>query len=411
MDSGLSSHVFSNGLKLVYKQSFGTATSHLGFVINAGSRDDGKHPGIAHFFEHMLFRGTHKRSSSQIINRIEWVGGELNAFTAKDITVVYANVLSDYFKRSVDLLSDIVFNSKFTETALNKERNIIREEINLYLDTPDEYLYDEFLNHLYASHPMGYNILGTEETIANIGIKELNTFYNTYYQPQNMVLSVISDLPYAKVLEHCQILESIQQSNLNPKPNVQGLKKSRHFIQSLEKDFNLAYVCLGKDAYSYNDPKKYNLMLLNNILGGPGMNSKLNMTIREKKGLTYQIDSSYTSYDNTGVFYINFATELHQLDLTIALIEKEVNKLCKAPLKESELKKSKQQFKNQLRMAEENKNALMVYNGKQMLLHNTVQPLNTYLNLIDSVHAEDLQRTAIEIIQYDQLSLLKIVPV
>lgn len=411
MDAGLRTHVFSNGLKLVYKQSFSAQTSQIGFVINVGSRDDGEQPGIAHFFEHMLFRGTHKRSSSQIINRIEWVGGELNAFTAKDITVVYANVLSDYFARSVELLSDIVFNSKFTDNVLTKERNIIREEINLYLDTPEEYLYDEFLNHLYGSHPMGYNILGTEETIAKIGVKELNEFYSTYYQPQNMVLSVISDLPFEEVLAKCQDLESIEKGSFREKPSVQGLDAPVRFNQSLEKDFNLAYVCLGKEAYAYNDPRKYNLMLLNNILGGPGMNSKLNMTIREKKGLTYQIDSTYTSYDNTGVFYINFATEMQQLEMTMALIDKEVSKLCVAPIKDKELKKAKQQFKNQLRMAEENKSALMVYNGKQLLLHDMVQPLNTYLDLISAVKSEDLQQTANEVISYENLSLLKIVPI
>jgi len=411
IDSGVNCYTFSNGLQLVHKQSLGTQTSNMGFVINVGSRDDGNLPGIAHFFEHMLFRGTHKRSSTQIINRIEWVGGELNAFTAKDVTVVYANVLSDYFDRSIELLADIVFNSKFSESALSKEQNIIREEINLYLDTPEEYLYDEFLNYLYQSHPMGYNILGTEDTIAQIGIKQLNQFYTTYYQPENMVLSVVSDLDFEKVLKLCSGLEQIQRAPIPEKPKVQQLKKSKKFDRSFEKDFNLAYVCLGKEAYAHDNKKKYGLMLLNNILGGPGMNSKLNMTIREKRGLTYQIDSTYTSYDNTGVFYINFATEMKQLDLTLQLIEKEIGKLCGASLSKNEIGKAKQQFKNQMRMAEESKNALMVYHGKQLLLYDQVQPLSVYLERIDDIQADDLRIVAQEIMEFSDLAQLKLIPI
>ena len=395
---------------MVYKQSSGTKTSQVGFVVNVGSRDDGNNPGIAHCFEHMLFRGTHKRSSNQIINRIELVGGELNAFTAKDVTVVYANVLSDYFSRSIDLLSDIVFDSNFTKAALSKERNIIKEEINLYLDTPEEYLYDEFQTFMYPGHPMGYNILGTEDTLAKIGIEELNTFYKAYYQPKNMVLSVISDLPFEKVVSLCQWVENYKGEPVEKRAVNVALPKYGHFDKIIKKEFNLAYVCLGTEAYNHLDAKKYNLMLLNNILGGPGMNSKLNMSIREKRALTYQIDSTYTSYDNTGMFYINFATEINQLELTLVLIKAEIDKLCNKEISENALIKAKQQFTNQLRMAEESKSSLMVYNGKQLLLYNRVNELDYYLKMVNAVDAEMVKDTAEEIISYGSLSQLKLIP-
>lgn len=400
---------FSNGIRLVYKQVEGTQTTQMGFVVNVGSRDDGVNEGMAHCFEHMLFRGTKSRTSTQIINRLETIGGELNAFTAKDITVVYATVLTDYFSRTIDLLSDIVFNSEFTEDALAKERNIIREEINMYLDTPEEYIYDEFQYFHYPNHPMGYNILGSEASLSKIDIEVLNKFYHAHYIPRNMVLSVVSDLPFEKVIKKCLFLESMD-GGVMPIKDVLPIQGNKGFNIQNAKDFNLAYACLGTEAYNHFDDKRYNLMLLNNILGGPGMNSKLNMSIREKYGLTYQIDSSFVSYDNTGLFYINFATEISQLNKTLKLIKKELLKLTDKPLGPMQLVQAKHQFINQLRMAEESKNAMMIYQGKSLLLYNKVESLDFYLSKMSALTANDLYQTAKEVFDYHSLSQLIFVP-
>ena len=204
-----------------------------------------------------------------------------------------------------------------------KERNIIREEINLYLDTPEEYIYDEFQSLQYPNHPMGYNILGSEESLSKIDVDLLNQFYYSHYTPKNMVLSIVSNLPFNQALKKCKFLDKLSGGDLPVKSEV-GIETAKAFSLKTAKDFNLAYACLGADAYSHGNDKRYDLMLLNNILGGPGMNSRLNMSIREKYGLTYQIDSSFVSYDNTGLFYINFATEVNQLERTLSLIKKEL---------------------------------------------------------------------------------------
>jgi predicted Zn-dependent peptidase len=396
---------FSNGLRLIYQQHI-SEVSHFGIIINAGTRDENKEiMGMAHFIEHMLFKGTQKRKAIQIINRLEEVGGEMNAYTTKENTCIYASFTSGYLGRAIDLLTDTAFNSIFPEKEMAKEKNVILEEIDMYADSPEDSIHDEFQELLFKNHPLGYNILGTHETVENLTQKQTQNFIKEYYRPQNIVFSYVGATPFDKVVKLCE--------KYMPQP-TNGIKAQKRkafsaietFTTEKETDNAQCYCVMGSLAYSTHSKKKPALALLNNLLGGPGLNSRLNLAVREKYGFAYQIDSSYTAYEDGGYFNIYFGTDPKYLNKTLSLVQKELKKIQAKPLSEGVLNRYKKQMAGQMLLAEESKVSLMLALGKSLLYHEKVDTLPEVIEKIYTVTPKQIQEVANEIFDETKMSRL-----
>jgi predicted Zn-dependent peptidase len=398
-------HTLKNGLKIIYQEASHAIASHIAFTIHTGSRDDGKTPGTAHCFEHMLFKGTQKRNANNIINRLEVVGGEMNAFTTKEITVLYASVTHQYFERALGLLSELTFKSTFPEKELLKEKKVIKEEINMYLDTPEENIYDEFQEIIFNNHPLGPNILGNQESVDSIDTKKLIDFHQTYYQPENIALSISSNIPFKKALyfieKHCAEINN--QKTLH-KREAFAAYSPKHIIK--QTDNLQCHAILGNMCYPYHDKKRIPMLLLSNILGGPGMNSRLNLSIREKFGYTYNIESGYSSFIDSGFFHCYLSTEKKYLKKSIALIHKELKKMREKPLSSIQLIHAKNQFKGQVSLAEENRLNVILALGKNLAQNYPIESLENALKKIDIIQPNEIQEMANEIFDIDQISSL-----
>jgi predicted Zn-dependent peptidase len=398
-------HQFDNGLRLAYKQASNTSVTHIGFTICAGSRDDGKLPGTAHCFEHMLFKGTGKRNAYNIINRLEIVGGEMNAFTTKEITVIYASVINDYAERALELLSDLCFNSTFPEKELEKEKKVIAEEINMYLDTPEENIFDEFQEMVFDGHSLAPNILGTNETLQSIKSSVLVKFHSRYYHPKNIVLSVSSGLPFKKFInwaeKHIEIEKKSFTSVSRPSFKLYAPKK-----QVKDTDHVQCHAMLGNICFPQMHENRLPMLLLNNILGGPGMNSRLNLSVREKYGYTYNIESGYTAFIDTGLFHCYLSTDKKNLDKAVDLVKKELSLLMDKPLSRNQLENAKRQFNGQIALSEENRMNIMLMLGKNIVQGYPIDSLHEVMHKINSITSEQLQQIAREIFDLDKLSYL-----
>ena len=403
-------HTFSNGLRLVHQRVSGTRLVHLGFVIRAGSRNDGSWPGMAHCFEHMMFKGTKKRKAIHVLNRLETVGGELNAFTTKELTSVYASVTTNHFSRAAELLSDVTFHSVFPDHELRKEQEVICEEIKLYQDTPEENIYDEFQEQVFEGHPLAGNILGTPESVRSMKRKDLIDFRNQYYGPENVVISVVGNISLQRAIRTLEPLIAqmplYRNGTRNSKP-IQHYKAGKH-----EKgtDHVQSYGILGNLAYPYTHPKRWALILLNNILGGPGLNSRLNLAIREKYGFTYNVESGYAAYEDSGLFHCYVSSDKKNLQRAIQLIEKELKRLCTDKLGVMQMHNAVNQLKGQIVMADEHRNGLMLHLGKNVVQNGRVDTLEEVLAKIDAVQASELLEIANEIFNFEQLSYLLYLP-
>ena len=284
-------YTLDNGLRVAHVKTPSSALVHCGFVIHAGSRNDGDLPGIAHCLEHMFFKGTQKRKTYHVLNHLEVVGGELNAFTTKEITTLYASVQRTHFKRAVDILCDVAFRSVFPENELKKERLVIADEIQMYRDTPEENIYDEFQELLFENHPLAHNILGDTDSLNKIQRNDLLSFTQQNYHPDNMVFVVVGSLSADRVLQTVNQFSEVHFPKKEPLIRKATPWNYKSFRTVKESDFGQAYAIMGLPAYSETHPKRFALMLLNNLLGGPGMNSRLNLSIREKYGYAYNIES------------------------------------------------------------------------------------------------------------------------
>ena len=401
------------GIRLVYKQVLGTATTQIGFVVNAGAVNDVKgKEGTAHFFEHLVFRGSQNYSHRQIINQIELIGGELNAFTTKEITVVYAHALSTYLGKVYKLLKDIVLKNKISQTGIDKEKLIIREEMAMYEDSPEELIYDEFTELLFEKSKYGSSILGTRESLNNINQNDLEDFYQTYYRNDNMVLSVVSNLSLKEVLKKLDEKELTSKaehsSTVTDEINSSTNSDQERQIFTVHKAKSLAqnYICLGAQAYPHRNPKRIALLLLNNILGGPGMNSKLNLELREKNAWTYHIESNYSAFKNKGLFTISLATDADKSLRSIRRIKKILLSMCTSDISERTLKQAKKQFVNQLLMAEESKHSQMIFNGKQLLWYGNTETVKHFLDMVETITPETIKQVANEVLHPSKISLL-----
>ena len=404
-------HTLPNGIRIIHKQVSHTKIAHSGFLLDIGSRDEKPEQlGIAHFWEHMAFKGTKKRKSFHILNRLETVGGELNAYTTKEKLCFYASVLDNHFEKAFELLTDITFNSVFPGKEIEKERGVILEEMAMYLDTPEDAVVDEFDNVVFQNHSLGNNILGTRESVSGFKKQDFLQFIQDNMSTERLVFCSVSNLPFEKVLK-------LSQKYLAPLPRIQSNRERQPFGLyqpnriNLEKPISQAHCMIGCPAYALPDEKRIPFFMLSNILGGPGMNSRLNLAVREKHGLVYTIDANYTTYIDTGLFGIYFGTEKKQLNRTISLVLKELRILREKPLGTVQLHTAKEQLMGQLAMAEESNIGLMMMLGKSILDLDKVETLNEIFDQIRKTTAKQLQEIANEILHEDNLSYLNYIPV
>jgi predicted Zn-dependent peptidase len=301
--------------------------AYCGFAVNAGARDEKEHEhGLAHFVEHTLFKGTRKRKAWHILNRMENVGGELNAYTTKESTFLYSIFMEKDFGRAVELLSDLIINSQFPENELKKECDVVLDEIQSYEDTPSELIFDDFENLLFNGHPLGHHILGTKKSLKTFDTDTAKSFLEHFYVAENMVFFSMSCMDFKQVTKiaekYMTHIPAQKTPILREKPHVINTQQAQK-----KKKTHLAHVIIGGHAYNLFDNKRHPLFLMNNILGGPGMNSRLNVNLREKNGLVYHVESNITSYTDTGVFSIYFGTVPKNRERAISLVEKEITSL------------------------------------------------------------------------------------
>lgn len=399
-----------NGIRIIHKQISNTKIAHVGIMLDIGSRDElPEEQGIAHFWEHMAFKGTRKRKSFHIINRLDSLGGELNAYTTREKICFYASVLDNHLDKAVELLADITFNSTFPEKEIEKERMVILEEMAMYRDTPEDAIQDDFDELVFRNHPLGSNILGTEETVGRFKQGDFKSFLERNLNTEKIILSSVGNYSAKKLKKLAEkYLEAVPHKNHTPQRNY--FQDSEPIVQTVEKPITQAHVALGRTSYSLRDENRIPFFLLINILGGPSMNSRLNLSLREKHGFVYGIDASYTPYYETGSLGIYFATDPKNLKKSLKLIDKEFDLLKKKPMGYMQLHKAKQQLKGQLAMSEENNNAIMLMMAKSMLDMNKIPDINELFEQIDSASAEQLMELARANFDKDKMSQLTFLP-
>lgn len=400
----------SNGIRVVHRWMPTTAIVHCGIILNVGSRDETPdNQGIAHFWEHMAFKGTKKRKTLDIINSLDSVGGELNAYTDKEKIAFYASVRNEYFERAIDLLSDITFYSIFPEKELEKERSVILEEMAMYLDSPDDSLQDEFEAVVYKKHPLGMNILGREETIKGFRRKDFTAFLKGHIHASRIVFSCVGNISRDEVERLAKkYLEGFKGYSANGKRQKFSVYKPQERV--LHRTVKQAKCAMGRDAYPLKHANRIPLYMLVNMLGGPGMNSQLNLALRERYGFVYSVDAHYIPYTDTGMFVVFFGTEPRQLDKCIKLVKRELEKFREKPLSARKLSSLKEQIKGQLAMSEENNLSLMLMMGRSVLDFGVVPTLDEIFERIDAPTAQQLQDIAQDIFDDKKLSFLTMVP-
>ena len=398
-------HTLPNGLRIIHAPS-SSKVAYCGFAVNAGTRDEAEHEqGMAHFVEHLSFKGTEKRKAWHILNRMENVGGDLNAYTNKEETVIYSAFLTEHFSRAVDLLADIVLHSTFPQREIDKEVEVIIDEIKLYDDTPSELIFDDFEDLIFKNHPLGRNILGKPDLLRSFTTSDALNFTSRYYHPANMVFFVLGDLDFKKVIRLVEkstddiSLAEYKNNRISPPVYV----PERLIIP---KDTNQAHVMIGGRGYDAYNEKRTALYLLNNILGGPGMNSKLNISLRERKALVYSVESNLTSYTDTGVFCIYFGTDPHDVDACLSLTYKELKLLQDVKMTSLQLNAAKKQLIGQIGVASDNNENNALDMAKSFLHYNKYDTPESLFLRIESLTAESLLEVANEMFAEEILSTL-----
>jgi predicted Zn-dependent peptidase len=387
-------------------QETSSPVSHFGVIINAGSRDEeADEQGIAHFIEHVIFKGTKTRKSFHILNRIEDVGGELNAYTTKEETAVYATFLSEYYPRSMELISDILVNSTFPAKELEREKEVIIEEINSYKDSPSELIFDEFEEILYDGHPIARNILGTPEILKTFNKSSILKFMDENYQTDQMVLSSVGKLPMSKFIKLAEKYFGHIPEKVKTKKRLSeySYRPEKRIVQ---KDTFQAHCIIGNIAPDLFSPRRMQLVLLNNILGGQSMNSRLNMVLRERNGMAYNVESAYTGYFDTGEFSVYFGTDKENLDQALGLVNKEFRLMKEKPMGIIQLSRAKKQLIGQLAIASETHEDLMLSIGKSYLFFNKVDSLETIFRKIEEITSSEIQEIANELFDESKNSIL-----
>lgn len=398
-------YTLKNGLKIIHQHISGKA-AWCGLIIGVGSRDElPEEEGIAHFIEHVIFKGTEKRKAYHILSRMEDVGGELNAYTTKEDTCIYASFLPKDYGRTLELFADIVFHSVFPEKEIQKEKEVVVDEINSYKDSPGELIFDDFEELIYRGYPIGRNILGSEQAVKRLKRKNILEFVKRNYLPGRMVISSVGDIDFAGLV---RLVENFFGDILGEQTALVRKRPELYVPQTkvLEMGTYQNHCIIGNIAYDYTEEKRLPLSLLVNILGGMGMNSRLNLNIREKYGLAYNVEASYTPYSDTGVFTIYFGCDGKDLEKCLRLCRKEMALLCDAPLGLQQLRKAKTQMIGQMTLASENYENMMLSSGKSFLIYDKVDELESICKEVAEIEPEQLQEVAREIFAADQLSVL-----
>lgn len=395
----------SNGIKLIHKKTNSTV-SHCGLIINAGTRDENnKEQGIAHFIEHVLFKGTKKRNYKQILCRLDDVGGEIDAYTTKEDTTISTTFLNKYYKRAIELIYDITFNSTFPEKELEKEKLVIYDEINSYKDSPSELIFDEFEKIVFQNHELGKDILGTKKSLQKITQKDIFSFINKNYNTDQIVIASVGNIKFEKLI----LLVETYFSNI--KPNYRKNKRIlfENFTSTTtikNKKTHQAHCIIGGLAYSAFDKKRNALMLLLNYLAGSGLNSKLNLLLREKNGLVYNIETNYLQYSDIGLWNIYFGSDKENLNKTLNLINKEFSKLKQNNISSLNLHKAKTQLIGQIAISNENYYNQLYSIGKSYLLYDKVNTMSEIIEIIENITSENIIEISNNIFNIDKISTL-----
>jgi predicted Zn-dependent peptidase len=394
-----------NGIRLVHHETGGDV-SHCGIFINAGTRDETEEEhGIAHFIEHVIFKGTEKRTVYQVLNRLENVGADLNAFTTKEETVIHASFLNRHYGRTLELISDICFHSVFPQKELEKEKDVVIDEIKSYKDTPSEQIFDDFEDLVFNHHPLGRNILGTPKNVKRFRTEDVRKFILRQYNTDRIVICSVGNIPFRKLLQHVLRYFSGVPVNISGEGRKE-FKGYRPVQQSLKKRTFQTHCILGAPGYSLKDDRRFILAFLNNILGGPMMNSRLSISLRERNGLCYQVESNYVPFSDTGIFTVYFGTDGGMLPKALALVEKELQKIRSTRISPGQLETARTQLIGQLSIAGESKLNLMLTMGRSFLVSDNYLSLEDVSEKIRKVTADQLMEVANEIFPEERMSRL-----
>ena len=424
-------YTLDNGLRIIHLP-LDSKVVYCGYQINAGTRNEEPgEEGLAHFCEHVTFKGTERRKAWHILNSLESVGGDLNAYTNKEGTVYYSAILKEHIARAVDLLTDIVFHSVYPQAEIDKEVEVICDEIESYNDSPAELIYDEFENIIFKGSPLGHNILGTAEQVRSFKTEDALRFTRKLYRPDNAIFFAYGDIDFKKLVRllkksflseerrvkseettfgdrresqfnspEAQAQFNIQHSTFNTQHSFEGQ------TIVMQKNTHQAHVMIGTRAYDVNDSRRMPLYLLNNMLGGPGMNAKLNLALREHNGLVYTVESTMVAYGDTGIWSIYFGCDEHDVKRCLRLVRKELDKFMQKPLSEAQLKAAKKQIKGQVGVACDNRENFALDFGKSFLHYGWEKNVDRLYEQVDEITAEQIQAVAQELFDKDRLTTL-----
>ena len=440
-------YTLDNGLRIIHLPS-DSKVVYCGYQINAGTRNEEPgEEGLAHFCEHVTFKGTERRKAWHILNCLESVGGDLNAYTNKEGTVYYSAILKEHIARAVDLLSDIVFHSVYPQAEIDKEVEVICDEIESYNDSPAELIYDEFENILFKGSPLGHNILGTAEQVRAFKTEDALRFTQKLYRPDNAIFFAYGDIDFKKLVKliqkalgecpkgrelacsaDCKSAETPTEERIaeetptgeTPTEEMEAgdanhkVQSSKFNVQSkvagqtivMQKNTHQAHVMIGTRAYDVNDDRRMPLYLLNNMLGGPGMNAKLNLALREHNGLVYTVESTMVSYGDTGTWSIYFGCDEHDVKRCLRLVRKELDKFMQKPLSDAQLKAAKKQIKGQIGVACDNRENFALDFGKSFLHYGWEKNVDRLYEQVDEITATQIQAVAQELFDKDRLTTL-----
>lgn len=444
-------YTLDNGLRIIHLPS-DSKVVYCGYQINAGTRNEEPgEEGLAHFCEHVTFKGTERRKAWHILNCLESVGGDLNAYTNKEGTVYYSAILKEHIARAVDLLTDIVFHSVYPQAEIDKEVEVICDEIESYNDSPAELIYDEFENIIFKGSPLGHNILGTAEQVRSFKTEDALRFTRKLYRPNNAIFFAYGDIDFKKLvklirkaladddsgkvaenaansvgkLAEEKLPQISQITQISGDENSITTEKSVSSVKSvgpenypsvgkeiagqtivMQKNTHQAHVMIGTRAYDVNDSRRMPLYLLNNMLGGPGMNAKLNLALREHNGLVYTVESTMAAYGDTGIWSIYFGCDEHDVKRCLRLVRKELDKFMQKPLSEAQLKAAKKQIKGQVGVACDNRENFALDFGKSFLHYGWEKNVDRLYEQVDEITAEQIQAVAQELFDKDRLTTL-----
>ncbi len=402
-------HTLPCGLRIIHEPS-ASPVLYCGYVLLTGTRhEDEADSGMAHFIEHLSFKGTTHRRACHIVNGLERVGGDLNAYTTKQETVYYATVLKDDFKRAADLLTDIVFHSTFPQAEIDKEVEVICDEIDSYKDSPSEIIFDEFESLMYPGQPLGRDILGNAERLRQYTTADALRFTHRYYHPQNAVFYVYGDVPFAQIVRTLERLlpptdfaafTAPALSSIPPQPQITAQERI------VSKGTHQAHVLIGAPTFAGTDARRFALLLLNNMLGGPGMNSRLSLSLREKAGLVYSIDSYLNTYPDTGFWNVYFGCDAHDVGRCRRLLLRELRRFIERPLSDSQLAAAKKQLCGQVVISTDAAESYALALGKTFAHYGTHRNVSALCSRIREITAADVQQVAAEIYADDRLTTL-----